>query len=1298
MGNFYKRYIYKNGVKHGPYYYSNKKVNGKVISTYLGTSPPTSKEFAKPSKFNSRLLLIILLSTISITLIVYLSINLELFSTGQPIRVPEATGIITSSPGEEVNDSNLTIDVQKPDSGGVNQDNVTEEVPQGIINDSNLTVDIPPETDAQIPEEEIESEIITEQQQAVINLPVEWRKEITLPKEGPVKVEIPAQASEIKVYSIDESGNKEEVSETNIGVTAQASAEIVLEKKESAIISFFRKIFNFLTGRAVTIEEKQDMKEVIINENKDKYEVIYETPGPSVTEEETNNSKKVTVNSPSGLNYQDVLVYTNIEFLGISDAESVGIYSINQDEYVAYTNIGDTNEDGILDYLEWLSPTADNQAFEIIVITRAEHLDENRTFVSDIYEEVKSLDDLFSEEIPDHHYVRVTFEQNLTSEKDITIFPKIARGNPKIEVYEKDKDILIAEFSDIVDNEYNTIYLTNLQNRQDTFDLKIVGGSVFFDHIVDPVLEGDGRIVYGEGTVSAPRTRVWVNSTQSWENPESSLNAAAATIRHVVVKSSPTRDEMLVGIQSTNGNLYIQRWNGSIWASEWNVAVGDGNLPRFDIVYEQNSGEALVVYGTNTATNNEIAYRVWNGNSWIGPTNYNAVRTSGIIQGLAMVSLTGSNDVAIVWGDSNLDLSANYWNGASNVLGLEPGVALSTGVDTLSAATSLTTWSFDLEFESLSGELLIAWGNAAETDITYVTRGAGAGGTWGSVSFATAFGEQSDDLEMSADPNSNQILLVHTGANSGADIEAAIWTGISFPSTIDTGIPCAANVICGIDGNVDTTGIGTSGNAGGWLTDSGNTRAIVTYDDRNAAGIGWAVWNPTAGWTLQPDCNAACNSQPTGGSNGDDKLHRIRMNPLNNAELMFIGVDRASDLYAKKLVLSGTTLTWSSTEPSGIALETLMSSITGFAADFAYNKFIPVDTPPAISNPNTNTSSINLNEYFCLNATVTDASGISVVYAEVWNTTSWLNYTMTETGGSCSGTGSDGVYGVSIQGTSIGLWNYSKVYANDTFNNKNVLDFSDLTINVTTIPNSPPTIPYVEQPLSAIPNELGIRNVVFNVRVSDSNGVADIDNLSVKANFTKSGEPSRFGSCSWINDVDANTANYSCSITMQYYDASLEWNIGINATDLIGSLAVNNSALFTYGELKAIILYQPSSLSWSTLLTGQTNIPANNDPTIVNNTGNVDGNIIFMTGHNLTGELNPTEKIPSYLFRAGGVSGSECSLSVPLNDSLIQWISNVNLPRGPGAVANIYYCLSSVPFVSSQNYSAKGSNAWIIQI
>ncbi|MBI2044603.1 hypothetical protein HYT23_00940 [Candidatus Pacearchaeota archaeon] len=459
MGNFYKRYIYKNGVKHGPYYYSNKKVDGKVISTYLGTDEPTRFNFKVNP--NNKKIVIAFLSLVSVALAIYVVMNLGLFGTGKSIVDSGATGIIGSVPGEEINEPNLSV-------GDIAVDKIKEieEVP----------------------------EVITEQKQAIINSEVEWSKEIKLKKEGPAKVQIPIQATDIVVYSVDEQGNKEEVSDTNIGVTAQASSEIVLDEKEPAIISFFKKIFNFFkgTGNVVTISETEEFKEVIINENKNKYEIQYKTPGPIVTEEETNNGKKVTVSSPPGLQYNDVTVYTNIESLGISDAGSIIIYSVNQEEYVEYTNIDDTNEDGILDYLEWVSPDANNQTFEIIVITKAEHLGQNREFISDIYNEVKELDNIWSEEIPDMHYVRVTFEKNLTQENDITIFVKIGRGNPKIEVYEENSDIKLAEFSSLVDNEYNTIYLTNLQNEQDTFDLKIVGGSVFFDHVVDPVAQPGG--------------------------------------------------------------------------------------------------------------------------------------------------------------------------------------------------------------------------------------------------------------------------------------------------------------------------------------------------------------------------------------------------------------------------------------------------------------------------------------------------------------------------------------------------------------------------------------------------------------------------------------------------------------------------------------------------------------------------------------------------------------------------------------------------------------------------------------
>ena len=124
----------------------------------------------------------------------------------------------------------------------------------------------------------------------------------------------------------------------------------------------------------------------------------------------------------------------------------------------------------------------------IIEITDANHLNSDRVVISDIYEEVKELDELWSEIIPDGNYVRITFEKNLTNENDITIYPRIVSGNPKIEVYEKDKNELITEFSSISSNQYNKVFLTNLKNRQDSFDLKVLNGSVEFNHIIDPII------------------------------------------------------------------------------------------------------------------------------------------------------------------------------------------------------------------------------------------------------------------------------------------------------------------------------------------------------------------------------------------------------------------------------------------------------------------------------------------------------------------------------------------------------------------------------------------------------------------------------------------------------------------------------------------------------------------------------------------------------------------------------------------------------------------------------------------
>lgn len=84
----------------------------------------------------------------------------------------------------------------------------------------------------------------------------------------------------------------------------------------------------------------------------------------------------------------------------------------------------DLDEDGFADYVEWIVPHFSEQVYDLIYIVKAEHLDSNRTFISDIYDSVKSLDGNWSETINDSEYVRVTFEQVLDNTKDITIYAR----------------------------------------------------------------------------------------------------------------------------------------------------------------------------------------------------------------------------------------------------------------------------------------------------------------------------------------------------------------------------------------------------------------------------------------------------------------------------------------------------------------------------------------------------------------------------------------------------------------------------------------------------------------------------------------------------------------------------------------------------------------------------------------------------------------------------------------------------------------------------------------------------------
>ena len=155
------------------------------------------------------------------------------------------------------------------------------------------------------------------------------------------------------------------------------------------------------------------------------------SPSPAV---ETNNASVVPAETPAGNSNTSAGITGNVA-LEINESEAVnvsergGYWAREEVEFTAY----DLDEDGNIDYVEWNVPHLSEQIYEIIIeISKAEELDENRIFVRDVYPEVSQLDGNYTE-IPDGHYVRVTFKQNLTNKRDITIYAK-AGCNGSIEI------------------------------------------------------------------------------------------------------------------------------------------------------------------------------------------------------------------------------------------------------------------------------------------------------------------------------------------------------------------------------------------------------------------------------------------------------------------------------------------------------------------------------------------------------------------------------------------------------------------------------------------------------------------------------------------------------------------------------------------------------------------------------------------------------------------------------------------------------------------------------------------------
>lgn len=445
--------------------------------------------------------------------------------------------------------------------------------------------------------------------------------------------------------------------------------------------------------------------------------------------------------------------------------------------------------------------------------------------------------------------------------------------------------------------------------------------STYLTNFRRPILSG-GLLVYGDGT-TLPKYRTYDRGANTFSAETGSL--AGNVGRNFAVRTSPTKGEAIAGYITATGVLQIMCFDGSTWTNEWSVTVGGtGSTRRFDIAYETNTGDVMVLYSTNVALINELAYRTKAGSNgcgtanWAADVNLNPMRTNNVVHWVKMAwdKRASSNLITAIWADQSARLSVAIWNGTGWVN--EPPAVTESSLEVVGSGQDVE--DFDVEYESVSGDVMVVWAKSVGANGTNGVRYRTCTGgtfvcTWNAVTIPPTFLDDATNLDISANPNTDEIIFASIG-NAGSDLQIGYWSGSAWTAN--------ANV----DQNTTTPLWGTKLVSTGWLISGGTTRSIVVYNDRAERNISWYVCN-AGSCSLQSDFVVSplfANPQ---------KFYEIQMDSVNRDQLMFTLSDNSSDLFSKRLVMTAApAFTW--TNSDGSALETTLPQVINSPFSFAF--------------------------------------------------------------------------------------------------------------------------------------------------------------------------------------------------------------------------------------------------------------------------------------------------------------------------------------------------------------------------
>ena len=205
---------------------------------------------------------------------------------------------------------------------------------------------------------------------------------------------------------------------------------------------------------------------------------------------------------------------------------------------------------------------------------------------------------------------------------------------------------------------------------------------------------GTAMVVYGVTGSSTPNYRTY--SAGAWSSVFT-MPACSAEPKYIHLAAKPGTNELVCGVLDNNTHIRVYIWDGSSWISNLEVSTNATYITRrpFDVAYQPDGLNAMVVYSVNTGTPN---YRTYAAGAWSAATSMSNM--SNRPQYVQVVPGKTGGTLTIAIADGGQDLNVWKWTGSAmgTMNTLEANMGGSTAVEqffTIGSSSSkpkIATW------------------------------------------------------------------------------------------------------------------------------------------------------------------------------------------------------------------------------------------------------------------------------------------------------------------------------------------------------------------------------------------------------------------------------------------------------------------------------------------------------------------------------------------------------------------------------------------------------------------------------